>query len=88
MEEKKHTVRLNERKELALTGIASVISFREEAVELESVLGVCQITGTALHMEKLDLITGEVVLTGNVVSLYYPDPTSEPSKGFFRRLFS
>ena len=88
MEEKRHSVRLTDRKELFFSGILSVVSFREDTVELESALGFCQITGEGLHMEKLDLEAGEVVLTGRIVSLYYPEEADTSKKGLFRRLFS
>lgn len=88
MEENRHSVRLTDRKELSFTGILSVISFREDAVELESSLGFCQITGVGMHMEKLDLEAGEVVLTGRIISLYYPDEGEQTKKGILRRLFS
>ena len=88
MEEKRHTVRLTDRKELSFSGILSVVSFREDTVELETSLGFCQITGENLHMEKLDLEAGEVILTGRIVSLYYPENTDMSKKGLFRRLFS
>ncbi len=88
MEEKKHTVRMEERSSLHLTGILSVIGFREEEVELESSLGICQITGTGLHMEKLDLETGQVILTGKIISLYYPEDSAPEKGGLIRRLFS
>ena len=88
MEEKRHAVRLIDRKELSFNGVLSVVSFREDTVELESTLGFCQITGEGLHMENLDLEAGEVVLTGRIVSLYYPDDTETNKKGLFRRLFS
>ena len=88
MEEKKHGVRLTERKRMELCGIEEVVSFREDAAELESVLGTLQITGTGLHMEKLDLDTGEVILTGEITSLYYPDPSQAAGKGLFKRIFS
>ena len=87
MEENKHNVRLTDRKILSLTGILSVVSFREDAVELESTLGFCQITGEKLHMEKLDLESGEVILTGLIISLYYPDDSDQTKKGLLHRLF-
>lgn len=88
MEEKKHSVQLNERSDLYFSGILSVVSFQEEAVELESTMGFCQITGNDLHMEKLDLEKGEVILKGKIKSLYYPDMQENQNKGLFRKLFS
>ncbi len=88
MEEKKHSVQLNQRSDLFFTGILSVVSFQEDAVELESTMGFCQITGSDLHMEKLDLEKGEVILKGTVKSLYYPEEQKEQTKGLFRKIFS
>ena len=45
MEEIKHTVQLRERKILELTGILSVVSFRDRETEFESNMGHLQITG-------------------------------------------
>jgi len=87
MEEKQHNVKLEQRKNLSLSGILSVESFRDDAVELDSTMGLIQITGIGLHMEKLDLDRGEVTLTGTVVSLYYPETNGEKKKGLLRRFF-
>jgi sporulation protein YabP len=88
MEEKKHSVFLENRKSLSLDGIESVESFREDAVELISKMGPIQITGIGLHMEKLDLDKGVVVLTGTVISLYYPQENTGEKRGLLKRMFS
>ncbi len=88
MEEKKHSLILSERKKLSLTGISEVESFHDNGVELQTDLGFLQITGTDLHVEKLDLERGEVVISGEVVSLYYPEEQRDRPKGIIRRLFS
>lgn len=87
MEEKKHFLSLENRNTLSMTGVRSVVSFRDDAVEVETELGLLQITGSDLHMEKLDLEEGKVILTGTVTSLYYPTDTAE-KKGILGRLFS
>ena len=87
MEEKKHSAVLTDRKELSLTGILSVESFREDSAELESCLGPLLLTGEGMHVEKLDLEKGEVLLTGKVISLYYPEGSGEKKGGLFVRLF-
>ena len=87
MEEIKHMVQLRERKILELTGILSVVSFRDRETEFESNMGHLQITGEDLHMEKLDLEQGEVVLSGKINSLYYPDDSAPQSKGSLLRRF-
>ena len=88
MEETKHSLKMESREHLHFTGILSVISFREDGAELESTDGALQITGEGLHMEKLDLERGEVILTGRLRSLYYPDSFSPERKSLFKRIFS
>jgi len=88
MNENKHTLSMTDRARLELDGVQSVISFREDAAELETKLGALQITGEGLHMEKLDLDDGKVILTGRIDSLYYPGEPDENRRGFLRRLFS
>ena len=71
-----------------LTGVLSVTSFHEDSAEFETLSGFCQITGKDLHMEKLDLEEGEVLLEGEVVSIYYPPNAQDKGKSLFQRLFS
>ncbi len=88
MEEKKTSVEIENRKRLRLTGITEVIRFQEEEAEFSSLSGSLQITGENLHMEKLNLDESEVILTGLITSLYYPDTQDAPQKGLWKRLFS
>jgi len=88
MEESKQTVLLENRKKLILSGITEVNSFLEDRAEVQSLLGVIQITGAGLHLEKLDLEKGELIITGVISSLYYPDEAEREQKGFLKRIFS
>ncbi|MBR7165305.1 MAG: sporulation protein YabP [Clostridia bacterium] len=88
MEDAKHVLQMENRSRLVMDGISAVVSFRENGAELESRLGSLEITGEGLFMEKLDLERGEVILTGKITSLYYPDDRNGAEKGFFKRLFS
>lgn len=85
MENDKGFLHLENRKVLKLTGIKEVLSFQENQAEFDSTLGILQVTGEKMHMEKLDLETGEVVLQGKIDSLYYPEDTPKEKKGFLSR---
>ena len=87
MEENKGALSLEDRKLLRLTGITEVLTFRETEAEFSSCVGTLQITGEGMHMEKLDLETGDVVLTGLISSLYYPEDAQAERKGLISRLF-
>ena len=87
MEEKTGSVSLEDRKFLHLTGITEVMVFGEREAEFASSVGILQITGEGMHMEKLDLDTGNVILTGLFSSLYYPEDAPSERKGLISRLF-
>jgi sporulation protein YabP len=89
MEDKKSMLILEDRHDLRITGVYEVLIFGETAAEFSTELGALQITGTGLHMEKLDLDQKEAHLKGQIISLYYPeDAPRERKKGMLSRLFS
>ncbi len=86
MEEKKHSVHLESGSLLNLTGIREIKSFQETAAEFDTWAGLLQITGEQMHMERLDLDSGEVELKGRIISLYYPEEREEAPRGFWSKL--
>ena len=85
MEDAKCTVRLADQKELYLTGVKEILTFQETEAAVETLGGLLQITGEGLHMEKLDPEAGLAILTGRVISLYYPEREGPAQKGLFSR---
>lgn len=81
-------LQLDGRKTLALTGVTDVVSFSDDQAEIETVLGLLQVGGNALHMDLLDLDKKEARLSGQIDSLWYQDGAKERKAGFFGRLFS
>ena len=79
---------MENRRNLRITGVSEVLIFGEAAAEFSTELGNLQITGTNLHMEKLDLEKKEAHLTGQIISLYYPEEAPKEKKGRLSRLFS
>ena len=88
MEEKKNQIVLEDRRNLHLTGIQEIVCFLEDRVELVTALGNIQITGSDLHMDKLDLEKGEAMITGLISSLYYPESGGSEKKKLLSKLFS
>ena len=87
MEENHYGVILNNRNELRLDGVRKVLSFLDTEASVMSALGLLQITGKEMHLEKLNLDSGEMIVTGRIDSLYYPEESVGESKGLFSRLF-
>lgn len=88
VEDKKSSLKLDNRKKLSLSGVVEVISFNDENIILNTNLGTLTIKGEGLKMNKLDVQNGEVMITGIVNSCIYT--TSEVKKdkdSIFSRLF-
>ncbi|MGM9624670.1 MAG: YabP/YqfC family sporulation protein [Eubacteriales bacterium] len=87
--EKTHTLTLNSRKDLLITGVLDVDHYDENMTTVHTTCGILTIEGDALHVRRLTLETGELVLDGRITALSY---TEEPGAqtgggGFFARLF-
>ncbi|SFB31788.1 sporulation protein YabP [Lentibacillus halodurans] len=83
-----HTVKVNNRKNLEITGVKEVDSFDNEAFLLETVMGYLIIRGQNLQLKNLDVGEGLVTIKGKVYELSYVDEHhQEKAKGFFSKLF-
>lgn len=92
VEEKKtikkvHNIILEDRKLLTVSGVADVDSFDEQTVVLFTELGELTIKGYDLHMNKLNVETGEVHIEGDIQALSYQDEAPRGNGGLFGRLF-
>ncbi len=75
---------IENRKKLTLTGVKDVLSFDEETVVLETVLGRLTVKGAGLHIVNFDVGNGELIADGKFYAVVY---TAEESGGFFSRMF-
>ncbi|MBP1970373.1 sporulation protein YabP [Virgibacillus natechei] len=86
--QKEHYVKLNNRKDLEITGVKEVDSFDNEEFLLETVMGYLIVRGQNLQLQNLDVGEGIVTIKGKVYELSYVDDTNEEkAKGFFSKLF-
>lgn len=83
---KKHSIILEDRKQLSLSGISDVSAFDEQNVVLETELGELTIKGSSLHIDRFSIETGELNLDGMIDSLSYAE-SKQSEGGFFARLF-
>lgn len=81
-----HSILLEEREKLRVTGVSDVQSFDEEQVLLETVRGMLVVRGEGLHVERLQLEAGELIIQGEVGLLEYDDSV-QPRGSLFRRIF-
>ncbi len=83
--QKDHKVMLENRKKMTLTGVTKALSANETNVVLQLTSYRATITGTQLHLNKLDMEQGLAEVVGEVNQLKYSGATE--SKNFFKRLF-
>ena len=83
---KKHTLCLDQRAELKIDGVEKVDSFSDNDIVLQSIMGKLTIKGENLHIEKLNVDTGEFSATGKVTSIVYSKATMQKGS-FIERLF-
>ncbi|MDR3344504.1 MAG: sporulation protein YabP [Oscillospiraceae bacterium] len=82
-----HTLSLENREGLRLSGVSDVDSFDEQTVTVFTDFGELAIHGSGLHINKLSLDTGELSLEGRVDSLTYSNAAQRQSGGFFAKMF-
>jgi len=84
-----HSIILENRERLSVSGVEHVNNFNSEMIVLETVAGVLTIKGEDLDVNKLSVEDGNVSVSGTVYSLNYSDRESLGSKGagFLGRMF-
>ncbi|MDR3552245.1 MAG: sporulation protein YabP [Clostridia bacterium] len=93
VEEKKplkkvHNLIIEDRRNVMVSGVTDVDSFDEQAVVLFTDLGELTIEGANLHMNKLNVETGEVSIEGGIDSISYRDEAPRgQGGGFLGRIF-
>lgn len=83
---KKHTLILEDRNKLNVSGVGEVSGFDEQTVVLSTELGELTVHGFGLHINEFSLETGELDLDGEITSLMYTE-NKHTEGGFFSRLF-
>lgn len=82
----RHSVVMEGRKKLSVSGVEEVESFDENTIVMSTALGLLVVRGEDLHIEELSLEGGELKVEGEVDSLTYEEDGRREG-GFFSRLF-
>ena len=81
-----HNIILEGREKLSISGVLDVQSFDEEQVLLETVRGMVVVRGQGLHVERLQLEAGELIVEGEIGLIEYDD-SGQPRGSWLKRLF-
>lgn len=85
---KKCNLSLENRKKLFLSGVEEVISFQDEKISLNTVLGNLTIKGNELKMSKLDVQIGDVIISGIISAMIYNEKNVKVTKeSIIKKLF-
>ena len=82
-----HNLIMEDRRTLTISGVTDIDSFDEQTVVLFTDMGELTIKGFNLHINKLNVETGELTLEGDVYFLEYADDQPGQKSGLFSRLF-
>ncbi|QOX64932.1 sporulation protein YabP [Anoxybacterium hadale] len=81
-----HVVNIDNRERVSVTEVADVESFNEEIILLSLKNGGLIIRGEKLHIQKLDLEEGRVLITGSIGSAVYTEKKDRQDKGFLKKI--
>ena len=87
MPKMQHTLGLDNRKLLSLSGISEVDSFDDKSISACTDIGKLIIGGESLNIKKLNLEAGELEVEGKISSLVYNDCKLGKRKKLFFRSF-
>ena len=84
-QKRSHTLQLDNRSRLIATGVTDVLSFNEDEVQL--VCGEQQlcVSGSGLHVSRLNLDDAQVVVEGDIEAM--EDTASAAKTSLFSRVF-
>ena len=82
-----HTVHMENRSHLSVTGVTDVGCFNEHEAVLQTEAGDMVIEGENIHVTKLDLENGQVTLEGDISLIEYEEPVQKKKASLISRLF-
>ena len=74
---KPHSLQLENRNGLKMTGVTDVEAFDEECVTVYTDYGCLSISGSALHIDELNIKNGVLQISGEVSALVYSSKKSK-----------
>ena len=80
-----HALALDNRARLDISGVTDVRGFNDTVILLTTVAGDMTVRGESLHIDTLDLVSGELKVSGCVSDIGYSEPPV--TRGLWKRLF-
>lgn len=80
---KPHSITIEGREKLMITGVRDVTSFDDNEVALDTEAGGLSVRGTDLHINKLNVEDGNLLVEGYIISCIYNDKIDVKKTGSF-----
>ncbi len=79
---------LENREKLSISGVLDVLSFDDQVVIVETELGLLNVKGENLRINKLSIDTSEVVVEGEIFSMVYSEKDlNKKGSSFIGKIF-
>jgi sporulation protein YabP len=83
-----HAIHIDNRERVMITGVEDVDSFNEEEVNFQTESGYVTLTGNDLHITRLNLDEGQLIIEGVINGIAYTGSSVQSEGGgFFSKLF-
>ncbi len=82
-----HSFVMENRSRVVMSGVKEVEDFTDVQIILFTELGELTIKGRELHIEKTDISSGELIMTGCVNSFCYSSGKEKSPRNFITKLF-
>lgn len=81
-----HSIHIENRELMSITGVKDVGSFNDNEIILMTDGGGLSVEGSELHITKLDLDEGQVIVEGQIIAFEYDDMPVQKGN-IFSRMF-
>lgn len=78
---KPHNISIEGREKLQITGVTEVDSFNDNIVSLNTEMGGLTIKGNELHINKLNVDDGNLIVEGYIISCVYTQKDENHKQG-------
>ena len=83
-----HAIHIENRERIVVTGVEDVDNFNEEEVNFQTESGYVTLTGNDLHITRLNLEEGQLIIEGVINGVAYSGLHEQgEGGGFFSKLF-
>jgi len=82
-----HNIIIESRKNVTVTGVMDIDSFDDQSVILFTELGELAIKGVNLHINKIDVNSGDLTMEGEIESVSYSESRPQKGSGLLSKLF-